>query len=266
MSRRPAPHLEVLGPEEHDGVDPARPPLLFVPGLGHEAHCWDKWRAAATAAGYPAYAMSLRGHGHSAGRVRRSALSHYRDDVIRVAESLPARPVLVGHSLGGLVTSQVIARYDVPAAVLVATVPSRPALGSLRSVARQHPGDAARIMVGRTLPMRPEYMFESLSGDEVDQHLARCGPESPWAQFQLLLHRRPPLPRNGAPVLVLGSRADRLVPVADVRATSHRYGAELVEFPGIGHNLMQDVGWEAPWAAVAGWLDRVVVPATARTA
>lgn len=178
--------------------------------------------------------------------------------MIRVAESLPARPVLVGHSMGGLVAGQVMARYDVPAAVLVASVPSRPAIGSLATVARQHPGDAAGLMVGRTLPLRPEYMFESLEGEEVEQHVARCGSESPWVQFQLLLHRRPALPRNGAPVLVLAAREDRLVPVADVRATARRYGAELAEFPGIGHNLMQDVGWEAPWATVAGWLDRTV--------
>jgi pimeloyl-ACP methyl ester carboxylesterase len=150
--------------------------------------------------------------------------------------------------------------------VLVATVPSRPALGSLATVARQHPGDAARIMVGRTLPLRPEYMFETLSGPEVDEHVDRCGPESPWAQFQLLLHRRPARPRNGAPVLVLASRADRLVPLADVRATARRYDAELHEFGGIGHNLMQDVGWEAPWATVAGWLDRVVPPVEVGTA
>ncbi|MFL6097117.1 MAG: alpha/beta fold hydrolase [Blastococcus sp.] len=55
--------------------------------------------AAAAEAGYPAYGLSLRGHGGSSGRLRISRLGNYVDDVIAVATSLPAPPVLVGHSM-----------------------------------------------------------------------------------------------------------------------------------------------------------------------
>lgn len=251
-----SPHLEVLGP---DVTSADRPPLLFVHGLGHEAHCWDHWRAAAAEAGFPAYALSLRGHGNSQGSSLTGRLGQYREDVLRVARSLPAPPVLIGHSMGGLVVAQALARYRAPAAVLVAAVPARPALGSLLSIARRHPGDAARVLVGASLPLRPEYMFEKLAGPEVDAHIARCGRESAIAQFQLLFHRRPrPLP--GTPILMLGARADRLVPIRDVRASARHYDAELMEFGGIGHNLMQDVGREAPWHAARAWLDRVLDP------
>ena len=258
MSRR-EPALEVLSSEPP--APTGKPPLLFVPGLGHEARCWDNWRAAAADAGYPAHAMSVRGHGNSEGNVRRSVLSQYRDDVIRVAGTLPEPPVLVGHSLGGLMVAQAMSRHEVRGVVLVATVPARPALGSLLAVARQHPLDAAGVLAGRSLALRHEYMFEHLPAAAAEEHVQRCGPESPWAQFQLLLHRRPAPPRAGTPVLVLGARRDRLVPIADVRATARRYDAELVEFDDIGHNLMQDVGWEKTWAALREWLDRHTDPA-----
>lgn len=248
--------LEVLGPGPVS--DTGRPPLLFVPGLAHEASCWDRWRTAAAAAGYPAYAMSLRGHGASAGDVRRARLGQYRDDVIRVAGSLPGKPVLVGHSMGGLVAAMAAARFEVRALVLVAAVPARPAIGSLLSVARQHPLDAAGILAGRTLRVRPEYLFERLDPATAAGYVERCGEESPIAQYQLIFHRRPPRPLGGAPVLSLGTRADRLVPIGDVRATARHYGAELIELDGLGHNLMQDEGWELPWNAVDSWLTRVL--------
>jgi pimeloyl-ACP methyl ester carboxylesterase len=178
--------------------------------------------------------------------------------VIRVARSLPEPPVLIGHSMGGLVSAMSAARYPVRALVLVAAVPARPAVGSLLGIARQHPGDAVAILTGRTLPMRPEYLFEALDEETAAVHLARCGQESPIAQSQLIFHRRPAAPVGGAPVLALGAPADRLVPIADVRATARHYGAELVEYDGMGHNLMQDAGWERGWATISGWLDRTI--------
>jgi len=68
---------------------------------------------------------------------------------------------------------------------------------------------------------------------------------------------RPPLL---LPVLVLASPDDRLVPVRGVRATAARYGAELVEFPGMGHDLMLDARWREPLDAMFTWLEKVAPP------
>ncbi|BBH18555.1 alpha/beta hydrolase [Nocardioides baekrokdamisoli] len=254
-----SPALELRGPGR--GAAPDKPTLLFVPGLGHEAGCWDNWRASAEAVGHPAYAMSLRGHGTSAGRLRTARLGNYRDDVVRVARSLPEAPVLIGHSMGGLVSAMAAARQPVRAVVLVAAVAAHPGIGSFLSVARQHPGDALGMMIGRTLTLRPEYMYERLDPVTAERYISQVGKESPIAQQQLIFHRPPPAPLGGAPVLVVGATADRLVPITDVRANARRYGAELIEFDGIGHNLMQDVGWEQPWAAIEDWISRRVLTA-----
>lgn len=248
--------LEVL--HRAPAEDTGRPPLLFVHGLGHGAWCWEHWMDAAAEAGYPAYAVSLRGHGASPGRLRTATLGQYVDDVVRTAASLPGEAVLVGHSMGGLVVQQALGRYAARAGVLVATVPSRPAVGSLLTVARQHPLDALRIIGGGSLPLRPSYLFSELDPADASRLSARCGGESAVAQYQLLLHRPAPSPRGGAPVLVLGTPDDRLVPIADVRATARRYGARLLEFPGMGHDLMLDARWREPWAAVEAWLSEHV--------
>ncbi len=231
-----------------------RPPLLFVHGLGHGAWCWEHWADAAVEAGYPAHAVSLRGHAGSAGRLRTSTIGDYVSDVLRTAATLPEPPVLVGHSMGGLVVQLALARRPFRAGVLVAPVPAHPALGSLLSVARQHPTDALRIVALMSLPLRPSYLFSGLDEAAARRHCDRTGPESPLAQYQLLLHRPPGRPAGGTPVLVLGTPEDRLVPIGDVRRTARRYGAPLEEFPGMGHDLMLDEGWQRPFGVMDRWL------------
>lgn len=246
------PRLEVVSrmPDRPTG----KPPLLLVHGLGHGAWCWENWVDAAVEAGYPTHAVSLRGHAGSAGRLRTATVGDYVSDVLRTAATLTEPPVLVGHSMGGLVAQLALARSRFRAGVLVAPVPPHPALGSLLSVARRHPSDALRMVAFMSLPLRASYLFERLDDDAARRHCDRTGPESPLAQYQLLLHRRPGRPAGGAPVLVLGTPEDRLVPIGDVRRTARRYGARLEEFPGTGHDLMLDEGWQEPFAAMDRWL------------
>ncbi|HEV7899926.1 MAG TPA: alpha/beta fold hydrolase [Planosporangium sp.] len=246
------PRLEIL--ERQPAVDSGKPPLLFVHGLGHGAWCWEHWLDVAAQAGYPTYAVSLRGHAGSAGRLRTARLGQYADDVIRAAATLPRRAVLVGHSLGGLVVQKALARYSAHAGVLVAPVPAHSAVASLLAVARRHPLDAVRMTFGGSLPLRADYLFAELAHDEAKRHTDRCGPESALAQYQLLMHRPAAPPRGRAPVLVLATPDDRLVPIRGVRSTATRYGATLCEFPGIGHDLMLDSRWREPLRAMLDWL------------
>ena len=245
--------------ERQPAVDDGRPPLLFVHGLGHGAWCWEQWMNAAAEAGWPTYAVSLRGHGSSPGRLRTAQLRHYADDVVATAASLPRPAVLVGHSMGGLVVQRALADYAARAAVLVAPVPAHPAVASLMAIARRHPTDALRIVAGGSLPLRPDYLFHELDPAEAQGHSDRCGGESAVVQYQLLLHRpaRPPL--GSPPVLVLATPDDRLVPVKGVRSTAARYGAQVEEFPGMGHDLMLDARWKEPLDTMLGWLEEKVL-------
>ncbi len=244
--------LEVLDRQPAAGGH--RVPLLFVHGLGHGAWCWEQWMDAVAEAGHPAYAVSLRGHGNSPGRLRTALLSQYVDDVVRTASGLPRPPVLVGHSMGGLVVQQVHARYAARAAVLVAPVPKHPAVGSLMAIARRHPQDALKIVAGGSLPLRPDYLFHELDDAEARRLADRCGGESAVVQYQLLMHRPAKPPLGAPPVLVLATPDDRLVPIRGVRATAARYGADVAEFPGMGHDLMLDARWREPLQAMLDWL------------
>ncbi|MCV7174205.1 alpha/beta fold hydrolase [Mycolicibacterium sphagni] len=113
------------------GSSNAGPPLLFIHGVIHGAGhgaWWDEHVLDFFAAnGFHAVALSLRGHGNSPTdkRLHRCSIADYLDDVISVAESLEGAPVVVGHSLAGLIVQKYLETQAAPAGVLLASVPPR---------------------------------------------------------------------------------------------------------------------------------------------
>ena len=101
-------------------------PLLFVHGALHAAWCWDEHFLDFFAdKGYRSLAVSLRGHGKSPAPkpMQFCSIADYVHDVDSVAKSLPKPPVVVGHSMGGIVVQKYLESHDTPAAVLLASVP-----------------------------------------------------------------------------------------------------------------------------------------------
>ncbi len=65
-------------------------------------------------------AVDLRGHGESDARVHDCSVAGFADDVARVASKLGIeRPVVIGHSLGGLVALELASRGNARAAVIL---------------------------------------------------------------------------------------------------------------------------------------------------
>ena len=109
LARQEAPSLEVLV------CRPALPttgaPVLFLHGAFAGAWCWqENWLPRLAATGRFAAAVSLRGHGGSEGRdsLRWAGLTAFQNDLTDAIAAMPSPPVVVAHSLGGLVAQQVL--------------------------------------------------------------------------------------------------------------------------------------------------------------
>lgn len=262
---RPVAHREILSaqPDPPSG----HPPLLMVHGIAHGAWCFaENWLPAAAQRGYPAYAVSLRGHGGSGGaRHLRSTLTRdYVHDVLQAITELPEPPVLIGHSMGAIVAQLVAERYPVRGLVLLTPAPLHSAVGDLLSIARDRPADLARAVLGRTLSMEPDILFRQLDPQTARRYSDRTGAESPLVQWELLAARS--IGPVDCPVLVVGTPDDRLVRPEDVRRTAARFGVDPLWFPGIGHDVMLDGGWPDVLDAVLEFVaDSCEPPAGAQT-
>jgi len=105
-------------------------PVLFIHGLWIHSSAWQPWQKLFEAAGYTTTAPGWPGDGASvqATRDNPKALNgigildicrHYAD----LIEAMPVRPVVVGHSFGGLIAQELLANGYAVAAVAIDPAP-----------------------------------------------------------------------------------------------------------------------------------------------
>jgi pimeloyl-ACP methyl ester carboxylesterase len=244
------------------------PPLLFVHGAWHGAWCWSEhWLPYLAARGYRCYALNLRGHGVCPSRtaLRWRSIADYVQDVQQAMATLPETPILVGHSMGGHVVQKLLEVQRVPAAVLVAPTPARGAWGYLGHLLLHHPGTALRMALSLSLdPLAQDraaaaeaFFTASLTAERRDAYLDRLEGESFRVLLDSLLLDLPnPRRMQRVPMLVLAGDADRVFPVEALAGTAAACHAELVRFPGMGHDLMLEAAWSRPADALVAWLQR----------
>lgn len=251
-----------------ESADAAHAPLLFVHGGYVAAWCWEEhflpWFASR---GFPAYALSLRGHGRSGGRERLDGfgLADYARDVAAAVRALPRPPVLVGHSMGGLVAQKFLEAEGpaaIAGAVLACPVPSYGLLPSTFALAFTRPALFAglnSLAAGGAggLDHLAEAMFaQPMPRERLAAVYGRMRPESRRALMEMSGFGLPMHWRVRAPALMaLGAEHDLLTPASGVRASARLLGAEYRELPGMGHAVMLEQGWREAAGAIAGWLE-----------
>lgn len=94
-------------------------PLVLVPGLGNTAHIFDQFALKLTGQ-YHVYGITRRGFGASSAPPTGYSADRLGDDVLAVLDTLKiAKPVLVGHSLGGEELSSIGSRHPARVAGLI---------------------------------------------------------------------------------------------------------------------------------------------------
>jgi pimeloyl-ACP methyl ester carboxylesterase len=247
-----------------------RPPLLFVHGAWLGAWCWEEHFLPFFAGrGYPAHALSLRGHGGSPGPLLWASLSDYVADVAEAAAQLPSPPVLVGHSMGGGVVQKVLETHWAPGAVLLASMPPQGMSASFADAWRRHPlhwfqssfgfqsgfGLNSKCPIDTPALAREFFFSDALSDAEIAGYAKRLGDESTRALFDMTLPTLIDPVKVKTPLLVLGGEKDVVIPPRDVLETARRYGTQARVLPSLPHAAMLDEHWPAAAAAMADWLD-----------
>jgi pimeloyl-ACP methyl ester carboxylesterase len=254
--------LEVLSYEPR--ATSSRPPLLFVHGAFTAAWCWaEHFLPFFAAQGYRAHALSLRGHGMSEGRSQLDwhSIGDYVDDVAQVIAGFDAVPVLVGHSMGGLVVQKYLERAAVPAAVLMASVPPQGLLSASLTFAMQTPDllrDINAVFHGGRASadsLRQVLFAQPIGIDALQRYQRLLQAESQRAIWDMALFNLPHRWRMQLPpLLVLGAELDSLIPARFAEATANYYGTPFEIFPGMGHGMMLEAGWESVAQRIVAWL------------
>ncbi|HEX4635615.1 MAG TPA: alpha/beta fold hydrolase [Rhizomicrobium sp.] len=245
-------------------------PVLMI----HGAFCgpWflEGLRQEFEARGYSCTTPALRFHDKTRppAALGTTGLADYGADLEGEARTLGAAPILVGHSMGGLLALQLASRVAVRALILLAPSPpwGIPPTTLFEISAAQamhlHPGYWNRVLepsrdvaLAHSLDKLPRHMR-----DDVLDHLV---PESGRATFEIMswgldLNRASEVDADAvdAPLLFLTGSEDRINPPSTVAriAALYKDRAACEVLDGMGHWLIGEPGWERLAKRALEWL------------
>jgi pimeloyl-ACP methyl ester carboxylesterase len=250
-----------------------KPPMLFLHGAFAGPEIWTRFVA-------PWFAA--RGHRVAAprlpGPVPGARLRDYVRRARAAADALGRPPVVVGHSLGGLVAQHLAAERPVAGVVLVASPGPYGLAPSLWQLSARAPEVLATLLVAQagagsvlgTDAVRRALFTEETPAGWIEAVAPRPDRESPMALLDGLTWDLPAwfLARRAPMLAVLGDR-DAFVPITDLWAICLTYGAETELVRGAAHGLPIDPHWKSLAWRINAWLDerRIGLPRdTARLA
>ncbi|TGK22265.1 alpha/beta fold hydrolase [Leptospira fluminis] len=240
-------------------------PLLFVHGAWHGAWCWDEFFLPYFASkGFEVHALDLRGHGQSEGKkgIRFHRISDYVSDLTEVIQAFSVPPILIGHSMGGLVVQKYLEKKNVKGAVLMASVPPSGVLATTLRVARRHPFVFLKTTLSWSLYnvistpslCKEAFFSEPIQNNALQKYFQNMQEESFLGYLDMMVFELPKPKKVKTSVLVLGAEKDSIFSVEQVRATAKAYGTEAEIFPGMGHDMMLEADWKKPADRILTWV------------
>ncbi|WBX99995.1 alpha/beta hydrolase [Ramlibacter tataouinensis] len=246
----------------------AGPTVLMLHGIGGGHLAFAPQVESFASCGYRAVAWNMPGYGHSA-PIEPYTFKGLAESCITLIEGLACEHVvLVGHSMGGMVAQEVVARRPelVSRLVLCGTSPAfgKPDGDWQRSFVaeRTAPLDAGRSMADLAEALVPQMIGPAAlpEGVRLAQHcMGLVNPSTYRRALEALVSfdRRANLPNIHVPTLLLAGEHDRQAPPAVMKKMAQAIaGSTFLELAGVGHLL----NLEAPEAFDAAVLDFLALP------
>jgi pimeloyl-ACP methyl ester carboxylesterase len=257
-------------------------PVIFIHGLWLHPLSWTEWAVLFEAAGYRALAPGWPGVPDTVEAARAnpdSIANHGIEDVTshyaEIINGLPAKPVLIGHSFGGLIAEKLLGQNLAAAAIAIDAAQIKGVLplplSSLRSTLPVFRSPANTHLSVSLTAEQFRYSFgNAVDPDESDalyQRWAIPAPGRPLfeaaaANFSLHSPAKVNTTINDrGPLLLIMGGQDHTVPEAITKATLKQYRRshsinDLFEFPDRGHSLTIDHGWREVASTCLDWLDK----------
>ena len=255
-------------------------PVVFIHGLWIHSDAWQPWVELYRSAGYDAMAPGWPGDADTVEKTRQNpsavankGLDDITDTYLDVINGLPAKPIVIGHSFGGLVAQKLLAGGSVAAAIAIDPgqikgVKPLP-FAQIRSglPVLSNPGNKKRAVALSRKQFRYGFgnaLTEAESGELFEKY-AIPGPGKPLFEASAANFKKSSpaavdtKKQDRGPLLILAGGQDHTVPEVVARAAYKRYAGsgavtEFHAFADRGHSLVLDHGWREIADFTLSWL------------
>lgn len=252
--------------------DLALPPVLLLTGTNAAPWTMDTVRQSFEAAGFDCHSLTYRYHDLPPGPDRDAKLigvgiADFVDDARHAIEEIGEKPIVVGHSLGGVVAQLLAAEGAIGGGVLLnssivngvlPTTDGERALGKLFISA----GDFWEKALGQDLELLSKYGLNTLPDDMQRDIHARLGTESGRVLFEFIFWMYDVRQTTfidpkavSCPLLFISGTEDKAVSTSTAREMAARYEtADFLAVDGACHYLQYDEQWPATATKAIDWL------------
>lgn len=251
-------------------------PIVLVHGMFMTPLCWEKWVERFEAAGREVIAPAWPHHDGEPAELRAKhpdaelGKVGLADVVLSVAATVQTQdevPLLIGHSMGGLVVQLLLERDIGAAGAVIDSAPPSGVFTAAPSFLRSN-----WPMVN---PLEPAGEPHLITLEQFAYAFANMLPPeqqaATWDRYVVPESRRIPRDSVGSaghvdghaprpPLLLVAGGSDHIIPAALNQHNFHHYHAhdaltEFREYPGRGHLTFMEPGWEALADSTLDWLD-----------
>jgi pimeloyl-ACP methyl ester carboxylesterase len=246
---------------------------VLIHGMWGTSDVWRNWRPFLAARGWETIAPSLRHHDAPPdappAALGTTSLNDYVADLEASLRALAEKPVVVGHSMGGLIALLLCAKGLARAGVLLAPAP--PA-----SVIAIRPSNLAAFLRIQTTWAWWRKPHRATLAEALSHTFNTADPAEAAASYEGFVHESGralleiALPwldatkaatvdprRVTVPLLFVAAERDRLTPPGVVRRAARQFAhvSDYAEYKDQGHWVLGQPGWERVAAEAATWLD-----------
>lgn len=251
-----------------------KPKIFFVHGMFLTAKSWSDWQTWFSNLGYECVAPPWPLHDADPADLRRSVPAglgkltladlhkHYRS--ILAAEKEP--PVVIGHSLGGLLVQKLAADGLIRAGIAICSVAPNRMLALDWGFMRNSASITNPFAGDEPFEMTPELFHKNFTNTLTEAESAALYEQYAVHESRQVLRDilgdegEIDLEKPHVPLLFIGAEKDEIIPSSLVRRNAHAYKDErshheFTDFTGRGHFICGEPGWEEVAERVSNWLE-----------
>jgi non-heme chloroperoxidase len=251
--------------------------IIMIHGMWGGGWYWENYKNYFEAKGYKCIVPTLRYHDINPKsappkELGTTSILDYASDLEKLIKEIGGQPIIIGHSMGGLIAQILASRGLASAAVLLCPASPRGILALTPSVIKSFWSVLFRWAFWKT-PMRQTFkeavysMLHLLPLKQQKEVYERFVYESGRAAFEIgfwLIDSKGATQVNEkkvtSPMLVISGTDDRITPAAVVKEVHKKYKSisTYKEFSNHAHWIMSEPKWEEIAEFIHAWLNREI--------